>query len=429
MNINKKGLTFVDLFAGCGGLSLGAMKAGINGLFAVEYQKNAFDTLKFNLINKTSDEFSKLGISGYNWPKELPLANHDIKELIKNQKEYLNSIEGKVDLVIGGPPCQGFSHAGKRKENDPRNQLYKSYISFINIVKPKILIIENVSGIAAKFNKNGESYKDDILEKLKSKYHVSGRLISSELFGVPQKRNRYIIIGFSKSYFKSKKINLDDIFDRIESDSIDFTKKYKYNDTQIDISATTIADALSDLDGENLNSVTYQDENAISKKYKTFPYKPIKSNYQKLMRNGVKKNVQIDSHRIGDHEITTIYKYSKLIEISNSKPNRVGFKFTKEELEIAKWNSKKQVINVLRADKPSPTITTCPFDYIHYSSPRILTVREFARIQSFPDWFQFKGIYATSGSMSYTTPRYSQIGNAVPPLMAESIIQTLKSYL
>lgn len=429
MNINEKGLTFVDLFAGCGGLSLGAMKAGFNGLFAVEYQKNAFDTLKFNLINKTSDEFSKLGISGYNWPKELPLANHDIKELIKNQKEYLNSIEGKVDLVIGGPPCQGFSHAGKRKENDPRNQLYKSYISFINIVKPKILIIENVSGIAAKFNKNGESYKDDIIEKLKSKYHVAGRLISSELFGVPQKRNRYIIIGFSKSYFKSKKINLDDLFDKIESDSIDFTKKYKYNDTHIDISSTTIADALSDLDGENLNSVIYQDENAISKKYKTFPYKPIKSNYQKLMRTGVKKNVQIDSHRIGDHETTTIYKYSKLIEISNSKPNRVGFKFTKEELEIAQWNSKKQVINVLRADKPSPTITTCPFDYIHYSSPRILTVREFARIQSFPDWFQFKGIYATSGSMSYTTPRYSQIGNAVPPLMAESIIQTLKGYL
>lgn len=429
MNIKKAPFTFIDLFAGCGGLSLGAMKAGFNGVLAIEYQKNAFETLKFNLIDRTSVEFKKLGISGFNWPKELPVINMDIKDLIKNRKDYLKSMEGEIDLVIGGPPCQGFSHAGKRKENDPRNQLYKSYISFINIVKPKILIIENVSGIASKFNKDGESYKDDILEKLKTKYYVDGRIISSDHFGVPQKRKRFIIIGFSKSYFKSKKINLDDVFNKIITDSLNFTKKYKYNDTHIDISATTIADALSDLDGENLNSVTYQDENAISKKYKTFPYKPIKSNYQKLMRTGVKKNVQIDSHRIGDHGITTIYKYSKLIEISNSKPNRVGFKFTKEELEIAKWNSKKQVINVLRADKPSPTITTCPFDYIHYSSPRILTVREFARIQSFPDWFQFKGIYATSGSMSYTTPRYSQIGNAVPPLMAESIIQTLKGYL
>ena len=77
---------------------------------------------------------------------------------------------------------------------------------------------------------------------------------------------------------------------------------------------------------------------------------------------------------------------------------------------------------------PSPTITTCPYDYIHYSVPRILTVREYARIQSFPDWFEFKGIYATSGSFSFTTPRYTQIGNAVPPLMAESILKTLKSY-
>lgn len=429
MNREKIQFSFIDLFAGCGGLSLGAMKAGFSGLFAVEYQKNAFDTLKFNLINKTSDEFSKLGISGYNWPKELPLSNHDIKELIKNQKEYLKSLEEKVDLVIGGPPCQGFSHAGKRKENDPRNQLYKSYISFINIVKPKILIIENVSGIASKFNKDGESYKDDILEKLKSKYYVAGRLISSELFGVPQKRKRYIIIGFSKKYFKTKKICLDDIFDKIISDSFDFTKKYIYNDAHIDITDTNIAEALSDLDGENLNSINYQDENAISKSYKTFPYKPVQSSYQKLMRAGVKNNIQIDSHRIGEHSITTINKYSKLIEISNSKPNRVGFKFTKEELDMANWNSKKQVINVLRANKPSPTITTCPFDYIHYSSPRILTVREFARIQSFPDWFQFKGIYATSGSMSFTTPRYSQIGNAVPPLMAESIIRTLKGYI
>lgn len=429
MDSKKTPMTFVDLFAGCGGLSLGAMKAGFSGLFAIEYQKNAFDTLKFNLVKKTTDEFSELGISGYNWPKELPLANLDIKELIKNQKEYLKSIEGKVDLVVGGPPCQGFSHAGKRKENDPRNQLYKSYISFINIVKPKILIIENVSGIASKFSKDGESYKDDILEKLKSKYYVDGRLISSEHFGVPQKRKRYIIIGFSKSYFKSQKISLNEIFERIMSDSIEFTRKYQYSDTYIDITNTTIGEALSDLDGENLNSITYTDENAISKNYKTFPYKSIKSNYQKLMRYGIDKNVQIDSHKIGDHNSSTIYKYRKLIEISKANPNRIGFKFTKEEFEMAKWNSKKLVINVLKADRPSPTITTCPFDYIHYSSPRILTVREFARIQSFPDWFQFKGIYATSGSMSYTTPRYSQIGNAVPPLMAESIIRTLKGYL
>ena len=90
-------------------------------------------------------------------------------------------------------------------------------------------------------------------------------MISSEHFGVPQKRKRYIIIGFSKSYFKSQKISLNEIFERIMSDSIEFTKKYHYDDTHIDITNTTIGEALSDLDGENLNTITYQDENAISK--------------------------------------------------------------------------------------------------------------------------------------------------------------------
>jgi DNA (cytosine-5)-methyltransferase 1 len=429
MKNEEKKLTFIDLFAGCGGLSLGAIKAGFVGKFAIEYQKNAFETLKFNLIERKEDELIKHGVKGFEWPEELPITNFDIKELLKDKKEFLKSLNGKIDLVVGGPPCQGFSNAGKRNENDPRNQLYKSYLSFINLVNPKILIIENVAGIASKFSQSSASYKDNIIKKLKSKYYVDGQLISSEIFGVPQKRKRYIIIGFSKSYFNSKKISLDDIFDKIKSDSTDFTKKYNYKDTHIDITDTTIGKALSDLDGENLDSLIYKDENAISKNYKTFPYRSINSDYQKIMRSGIDENFQIDSHRIGEHNATTINKYAKLIEISNSKPDRVGFKFTKEEFDLAKWNSKKLVINVLKEDRHSPTITTCPFDYIHYSSPRILTVREFARIQSFPDWFQFKGIYATSGSMSYTTPRYSQIGNAVPPLMAESIIRTLKVYL
>jgi DNA (cytosine-5)-methyltransferase 1 len=429
MKDEEKKLTFIDLFAGCGGLSLGAMKAGFVGEFAIEFQKNAFDTLKFNLIDRTKEECLNFGIKPYEWPEELPVTNHDIKKLLLEKKDFLKSLKGKIDLVVGGPPCQGFSNAGKRNENDPRNQLYKSYISFINIVNPKILMIENVAGIASKFSKDGESYKDHILDKLKSKYHIAGKLISSEIFGVPQKRKRYIIIGFSKRYFKAKNINLDSVFNKIDSDSLVFTNEYKYKDSFIDITKTTIEDAIGDLDGENLNSIQYQDENAKSKNYRTFPYKIAVSNFQKLMREGIQNKNQIDSHRIGEHNETTTSKYSKLIEISNSNPNRKGFKFSKEELDIANWNSKKQVINVLKADKQSPTLTTCPFDYVHYSVPRILTVREFARIQSFPDWFQFKGIYATSGSLSYTTPRYTQIGNAVPPLMAESIIRTLKGYL
>jgi DNA (cytosine-5)-methyltransferase 1 len=186
---------------------------------------------------------------------------------------------------------------------------------------------------------------------------------------------------------------------------------------------------LSDLDGEGEMSLPYIDENAKSKAYLTYPYKKTKVAYQKLMRAGIKTSKLIDSHRIGEHNENTKLKYGKLIEISIRNDSRTSFNFTKDELNEAKWDSKKQIINVLKPLLPSPTITTCPYDYIHYSVPRILTVREYARIQSFPDWFEFKGIYATSGSFSFTTPRYTQIGNAVPPLMAEAILKTLKSYL
>ena len=427
-NKNSK-LTFIDLFAGCGGLSLGAMKAGFVGKFAVEYQKNAFATLKHNLIDKSDQEFKKLGISGFDWPNEIQKTNHDIKDLLKNSKEYLKSLSGKIDLVVGGPPCQGFSNAGKRNESDPRNQLYKSYIAFINLVKPKILVIENVAGIASKFNISGASYKDNILSKLSPKYDIAGDLISSDIFGVPQKRRRYIIIGFLKSAFDKNEIKLDDVFSKISIDSENFTKQYSFNDKIYNIYKTNVSNALSDLDGEGEMSLPYIDENAKSKAYLTYPYKKTKVAYQKLMRAGIKTSKLIDSHRISEHNEKTKLKYGKLIEISIRNDSRLSFKFTKDELNEAKWDSKKQIINVLKPHLPSPTITTCPYDYIHYSVARILTVREYARIQSFPDWFEFKGIYATSGSFSFTTPRYTQIGNAVPPLMAEAILKTLKSYL
>lgn len=426
----KTELTFIDLFSGCGGLSLGALKSGFKGILAIERQKNAFDTLKYNLVDdgKRSDLRGRLSIESFNWPVGIEQKNYDINEFLFNHKEYLISIKGKVDMVVGGPPCQGFSNAGKRKEEDPRNQLYKSYLTFVKYVEPKIILIENVAGIASKFSKDGKSYKDEIINKLQKEYYVGGQLISSEIFGVPQKRKRYIIIGFRKSAF-NQKVNIQEVFQNIEQNAELFSQKYRIGNKVFDIRKTNVRLALSDLDGKGSGlQINYFDENAKSKAFKTNTYKNAESDYQKMMRFPVVNKKLVDSHRIGEHSAETTFKYKTLLEISSRK-NRVSYKFTKEELEEAKWNSKKQMINVLKEDKPAPTLTTCPFDYIHYNTPRILTVREFARIQSFPDWFEFKGIYATSGSMSYTTPRYTQIGNAVPPLMAEGILVILKSYL
>lgn len=426
--IKTKNYNFIDLFAGCGGLSLGALKVGFKGVIAIESQKNAFDTFKHNLIDhQTSYLRSKSNVESFEWPNNIEKKNHDIKTFLLENSDYLKSLKGKIDLVIGGPPCQGFSNAGKRKEDDPRNQLYKSYLSFVKYVEPKILLIENVSGIASKFSKNSNSYKDNIINKLKADYYVDGQLLSSEIFGVPQKRKRYIIIGLKKTAF-SEKIDIKDIFKKIEAQALKFTGEYKIGNDIFNIRNTTVSMALADLDGKGRKTIAFSDENAKFKAFKTFEYKEPNSDYQRIMRFSLNGSNRADSHRIGEHTPETHFKYNTLINITK-RNMRESFNFTKDEFEEARWNSKKQIINVLKADKPSPTLTTCPFDYIHYNSPRILTVREYARIQSFPDWFEFKGIYATSGSMSYTTPRYTQIGNAVPPLMAEGILKTLKSYL
>jgi DNA (cytosine-5)-methyltransferase 1 len=429
----SKEYKFIDLFAGCGGLSLGASRAGFSGKLAIEYQENAFKTLQHNLINSKRDEKRyKSGVLSFDWPEEIEQKNHDINLFLKEHGSYLKGLRGEIDLIVGGPPCQGFSNAGKRKEADPRNQLYKSYLSFVELVEPKILLIENVAGIASKFSKTSKSYKDNIIANLQKDYHVDGELLTSNIFGVPQKRKRYIIIGFKKTAFKDKEIDISEVFKKIKADSISFTSKYSIakDSETFDITNTNVVQALSDISRSRKTPKPYIDENAKLKAYTTFEYSKGKlSSYQRLMRYSMNGEKYPDSHRIGDHKKDTIFKYQTLIDITRQNPDRVSFNFKPEEFEKAKWKSKKQIVNVLKEQLPSPTITTCPFDYIHYKEPRILTVREFARIQSFPDWFEFKGVYALSGSDSYKTPRYSQIGNAVPPLMAESIIKTLKSFL
>ena len=138
--------TYIDLFAGCGGLSLGLYNSGLwKGLFAIEKSPDAFETFNHNLIENNNN---------FNWPNWLPKTNHDINEIIKNYPNELISLRGKIDMVAGGPPCQGFSTAGKRIENDSRNKLIKSYIKFIRQVQPKVIFFENVKGFTQKFDKN-----------------------------------------------------------------------------------------------------------------------------------------------------------------------------------------------------------------------------------------------------------------------------------
>lgn len=184
---------FIDLFAGCGGLSLGLLQAGWKGLFAIERSPDAFSTLCHNLVDGTRFE--------YDWPDWLPKTDHDIEVFLQQHRDDLAALGGKVDLIAGGPPCQGFSPAGKRDPNDPRNRLAEKYIEVVDLVRPKFLLMENVRGFNSPFSKaNGkglsEPYSKIVKERLQGiGYDVEFEVVKSAEFGVPQLRPRFILIA------------------------------------------------------------------------------------------------------------------------------------------------------------------------------------------------------------------------------------------
>ncbi len=402
----KKKLRYIDLFAGCGGLSLGLHNAGWKGLFAIEKSPDAFKTLEYNLIEKRKH---------FDWPKWLPKTNLEIDRVLTDYTEQLKGMAGIVDLVAGGPPCQGFSMAGRRNENDSRNNLVNSYITFIQLVQPKLIFFENVKGFTQKFKKNkekGREYSSFVENALiEAGYYVEGRLVNFGEYGVPQKRTRFILVGVRKDIPNASTELAISFFEKVKDNRFSFLLE---KDLTIE---TNIKDAISDL--LKGNGVTQTpDSGSFNLGY----YTDTQSNYQILMREGVEDTIA-DSHRFPKHRDDIISKFKFILE--NSRKNKDVDASIRE-----RYNIKKHTIIPLDGDAKSPTITTLPDDYIHYSEPRILTVREYARIQSFPDSFQFKGKYTTGGKVrTQQVPRYSQIGNAIPPLFGEQSGLILKEII
>jgi len=393
--MSKKVHTYIDLFAGCGGLSLGLHNAGWHGLFAIEKNSDAFKTLKYNLIDKKKH---------FDWPEWLPEKPLEINSLLHEYKDQLSEMKGKVDLVVGGPPCQGFSTAGRRKEDDTRNGLIDSYIEFITAVRPKFILFENVKGFTQQFVKAksaGRKYSDYVKEKLVGLgYRVHGDIINFSEFGVPQTRHRFILVGIKVT----EEIDPEKFFNNL------FNNKNSFLKTKSLSSGITIATAISDLERKN-GEVASPD----SKNFKAGIYGEAKNNFQKLMRRG-SKSLLPDSHRFANHkkEIEDRFSFTIKEDLSNKQIQQI---FKLKKLHTTK----------LDPNKPSPTLTTLPDDYIHYNEPRIMTVREYARIQTFPDWFHFQGRYTTGGkNRVLEVPRYTQIGNAIPPLFGEQVGLILK---
>ncbi len=403
VNVNK--YTVIDIFSGCGGLSLGLRNAGWEGLFAIEKSPHAFSTLKHNLIDKHKH---------FNWPTWLPQTHHDINELIDNYAVYLKKLRGNVTLVAGGPPCQGFSMAGQRNEHDIRNQLIHAYIKFVSLVKPKLIFFENVKGFTMEFRHNkkkGKKYSDLVLKKLDEQgYFVCGKLINFGDYGVPQKRTRFILVGIRKD-IRGASIDLaSSFFDKLESNKFRFLieKGLTVN--------PTIEDAISDL-------LTYKiTETPDRKGFKSSEYKPFSSQLQKFLRKDYSESIP-NSHSFAKHSPQVHNRLKYILSIAGNCKNLDND--IKRILGIS-----KQVLIPLRAGEQAPTITSHPDDLVHYCEPRILTVREYARIQCFPDDFEFHGKYTTGGKLrKQEVPRYTQIGNAIPPLFGEQSGLILKELL
>ncbi|MCE3297070.1 MAG: dcm [Crocinitomicaceae bacterium] len=341
----------VDLFAGVGGLSFGFAMANFETVFAIEHDESIASTYKLNHPN--TDVFST------------DIQTLNIDDLAKKYKN--------VDVVIGGPPCQGFSQKGKRLSlDDERNYLFKYFIEFVKAFEPKYFLLENVPNITT--TSNG-FFKNEIICAFNDLgYEVDVDILTASNFGVPQNRKRAFFLGKRGT----EKLLLP-----------------KTNNKK-----TSIADAIYDL--PKINS-------GEGKEVYNYPLGPL-SDYQKLMRKGSKG---IYNHQATKHSELALKKLSMI-------PKGKGKEVLPEEYRTKSIYS--GTWSRLKEDEFAPTITT-RFDtpssgmFTHPILDRCITVREGARLQSFPDRFIF---YGTKSS------QLKQVGNAVPPLLAYSIAKIIK---
>ena len=339
--------------------------AGCGGM-GLGMEKAGFKIVFANEVNLDAGKTYKHNFPGAN------LLIGDIRTInLSTVRSMLKDIQ--IDLIAAGLPCQGFSSAGLKLASDPRNQLFIYLIKFVKFFRPKIVVIENVKGMLITANGNIMAELRQKLTVLGYYIHV-GALVSSD-YGIPQNRERVFVIATSKD------IPGEELFPQ---------KKY---------SKVCTSDAISDLAflGVNEKSTIY----AL----------PALTGYQKLMRRDTE---MLYNHESSNHS-AKIQKRFASIPTGMKKlniPNILG--------------TRKHTCYKLDPSKPSRTVTTLPDDLVHYKMNRIPTVREMARLQSFPDHFIFLGPRTTGGKDRKTScPQYTQVGNAVPPLLAEAVFSRI----
>ncbi|MCJ0741842.1 DNA cytosine methyltransferase [Pedobacter montanisoli] len=522
--LKEQQLKHIELFAGCGGMSLGLEAAGFELFFANELSPMAGETFAYNMLGEDLANLSekKLSSSKVKWIKsqypedklkfrlrENPfeatngeytdlktiedirgkLLIGDIDNLLTffndNQKivEEIRNVD--IDLLSGGPPCQSFSLAGKREKNNHKNLLPLSFAKIAGLIQPKVVLLENVKGITSPFDEGGEKYYA-WLEVCKA-FALEGfvpvcMMLNSKFYGVAQNRPRFIMIAyrydvFSRLFSSSRKNQI-----LISSNNFYKLVKKKHNNlSDIGIHDFNYYDIDNDpelFDGLLFPEITNREGDFVSvleaigdirRTEIDYNVSTIKKGYSGKINLTLKNKhhdvVKVQNHEPRNHNFGTKARfrfYQVINEFQNGLKKGATDLFTgkeiddetKERLTLAFLNynlyfkgtngefykkpkTLSEVNNLLRTIptkkhsqralleyEPAPAQLTIPDDLCHYhmENLRTLTVREMARFQSFPDWFVFRSKVTTGGDgRKFEVPQYTQVGNAVPPLLALSL--------
>ncbi len=357
----ERKLTCVDLFSGAGGLSRGFYDAGYEVVLGVDFDEAALKTFKENHGNAEA--------------MKLDLFDHSNIEVIES---FLNKKNIKLDVLVGGPPCQGFSVAGPRDMNDKRNSLYLAMVKLAERLKPKAVLLENVPGMIQV--NDGIGAKRIVEDFAKIGYKMTPKLLYAPDYGIPQIRKRVFFVGLLNG-------------EEFEFPEAKFSKE-EY---------VTCEQAIEDLPALQLDTgeIIYGED---EQEYNHSP----QNDYQKRMR----ENSKVVRNHIGSIPIEKTQKMISLV------PEGKNYKALPEEYQgLYKYH---EALTRYHSKKPSLTINTGHRSHFHYKYNRIPTVRESARLQSFPDDFIFYG---------NKSQQYRQVGNAVPPMLGQVVAEKLKGYL